>query len=156
MGIWQLRLDAIADESKPMTALNRRLGMGRMKSWRPGFVAKEWLVEPSFCTADGTPAQALFGGYIGVLADQVMSWVVMSVLEDDHYFRTSNLQLNFFRVIPAGLVKIEGRIVNRSSRIIHSAADFYREDGLLAANATAIQVLVPMSAGVREAVESSQ
>ena len=155
MGIWQKRLDDLADEAIPLTAVHARLGLGRLKSWRTGFVEKEWRVDPEVCTGTGTGAQAVFGGYISALADQILSWAAMTVVDDSHFFRTSSLQVSFFRPVSGGSLRIEGRVVNQSSSLLHCEADFLREDGKLAAKAAAVQVLTPIDATVVAAFKLS-
>lgn len=152
MGIWQQRLSAIADGSLPLPLVTQLLGLGRLKRWSEGYIEKEWKVDPGFCTGDGTEHQVLFGGYLAALADQVLTFAAMTVMDDDHYFRTSELRVSFFRPITDGAVRIEGRVVNRSRTLVHVEAEFYRDDGKLAAKATGVQLVMPITPELAAAV----
>ena len=153
MGIWQDRLTAIADGSLTLPAVTQRLGMGRLSSWRPGFVKKEWTVDPDFCTGDGTAHQAHFGGYVAALADQVLTFTAMTVADDEHFFRTSGLQISFFRPISSGVLRIEGHVVNSSRSLLHVEADFFLDDSKLAAKASAVLTLQPIKPDIAAAVQ---
>lgn len=153
MGIWQDRLTAIADGSLTLPAVLQRLRLGRLSSWRTGFVEKEWTVDRDFCTGQGTAHQALFGGYVAALADQVLTFAAMTVADDDHFFRTSGLQISFFRPISRGVLRIEGRVVNGSRSLLHVEADFFLDDGKLAAKASAVLTLQPMKPEIAAEVQ---
>jgi acyl-coenzyme A thioesterase PaaI-like protein len=148
MGFWQERLDVIVDGTGPLPSVNEHLELGRLTSWREGFVEKDWEVKPHFCTAEGTPQQALFGGYLGALADQVLSLVSMTVMEDTCQFRTVDLKIAFFNKIRVGPLKIEARVVNKSRMLLHCEAEFM-QNGKLMAKASAVQAITDLAAGVR-------
>jgi acyl-coenzyme A thioesterase PaaI-like protein len=153
MGIWQDRLTAIADGSLTLPSVTRRLGLGRLSNWGTGFVKKEWSVDPDFCTGDGTAHQALFGGYVAALADQVLTFTAMTVMDDDHSFRTSSLQISFFRPICKGVLRIEGHVINSSRSLLHVEADFFLDDRKLAAKASAVLTLMPMKPDIAAEVQ---
>jgi uncharacterized protein (TIGR00369 family) len=67
----------------------------------------------------------------------------MSLLADDEVLTTSNLQVSFFRPVLGGRLRIESRVVHRGKRMMHVEAMFTRDDGKLAAVATATQVIIP-------------
>lgn len=100
MGIWQQRLSAIADGSLPLPLVTQILGLGRLKRWSEGYVEKEWKVDPGFCTGEGTEHQVLFGGYLAALADKILTFAAMTVMDDDHYFRTADLRVSFSARLP--------------------------------------------------------
>jgi len=152
-GIWQRRLDAIADGTSPSPGVVEKLSLGRLTKWHEGYVEKEWTVEPQFCTAEGTSEEALFGGYLAALADQVLAFAAMTVLEDNQHFRTTELSISYFNKISKGRIAIRGSVVNRNSRLIHVSADFLREDGKLAARATAVQILLTVNENVIAAMK---
>jgi uncharacterized protein (TIGR00369 family) len=107
--------------------------------WEPGGVWVEWQVDPGVLHE----REGVFGGFIAALADSVLSLCAMSVLDDGEAFATSNLQVSFFRPGPVGRLEIEARVVHRSRTFVHVEASFVRDDGKLAAVATATQVIVP-------------
>jgi len=116
----------------------RKLDMPYPSGWEPGRVWCEWEADPElFHERD-----ALFGGFIAALADHVLGFPVMSVLEDGEAFTTSDLRVSFFRPVSRGTLSIEARVVYRGRKMIHVEASFTREDGKLAAMATATQVII--------------
>jgi len=145
MSMWQDRLNAIIGGAT-LPRVAERLALGRLKRWGAGFIEKEWEVDPSFCTGEGTSQQALFGGYVAALADQALAFTAMTVMDEAHYFRTVDLHVTYYDTIPSGKIEIRGRVMNRSRRLLHVEAEFIREDGTLAAKASAIQVVIPYAA----------
>ena len=131
-GWWAGMLNAIADGSSTLPPVVQRLALGRISRWEPGYVLKEWPLDREMLN----PAGVLFGGYYGALADQMLSFAAMSVLEDDEALRTTDMQLWYFRPISTGPVKVESRIVNRGRTLIHGEVTFTPPDGKLAARAT--------------------
>ncbi|MDP1628333.1 PaaI family thioesterase [Parvibaculum sp.] len=132
MGWWAEQIDRNIDGSSELPKVVQRLNIGRIAEWSPGYVRKEWELDPDMLN----PANVLFGGYVGVLADQVFTFTAMTVLEDHESLRTSDMQIRFFRPIAAGPVKIEGRVVNRAKKSVHVDVTFTTPDGKLAAKAS--------------------
>ena len=68
----------------------------------------------------------------------------MTVVPDDCYYRTVNLQVQFVKVGREHPLTIEGRVVAASRRLITVEASFRRsEDGELIATASAQQITLP-------------
>ena len=132
MGWWAEQIERNIDGSSELPKVVQRLNIGRIAEWSPGYVRKEWVLDPDMLN----PAGVLFGGYVGVLADQVFTFTAMTVLEDHESLRTSHMQLRFFRPIAAGPVTIEGRVVTRSRKSVHVDVTFKTPDGKLAAKAS--------------------
>ena len=114
------------------------LKLGLIGGWGEGWVRKTWVPTPELATADGT----LFGGYLAALADQVLAFAAMTVVPDDHLFRTVNLQLNFLRVGRSQALDIEANVVAQTRQLVTVRAEFRRQDGILIADATAQQILM--------------
>jgi uncharacterized protein (TIGR00369 family) len=135
--IWRRRLEAIAHGTAQLPAVVERLGLGRLTRWSEGYVEKTWEVEPAFCTGAGTEAQTLFGGYVAALADQVLAFAAMTVLDDNRSIRTADPRVLFFRPITTGSVTIRGRVLNVSASLIHVEAEFLQgnDDNTLVAKA---------------------
>ena len=132
MGWWGDQIDrSIAGES-PLPAVIERLGVGRIAEWAPGYVRKEWPLDPEMLNQAGV----LYGGYLGVLADQVLTFSALTVLEDHESARTGDMQLWFFRPISSGPLTIEGRVVTRSKRSAHIDVLFTTPEDKLAAKAS--------------------
>lgn len=139
MGRWTELLDRIMrgteEEAPPFV---RTLNLPQITRWEEGRVWLDWEVDPAFFH----PGDALFGGYLAALADHALGFPVWTVLGEDEGMTTSNLQVSFFRPVPAGRLHIESRVVNRGRTMVHVEALFTRDDGKLAAVATATQVIV--------------
>jgi uncharacterized protein (TIGR00369 family) len=109
-----------------------------LQGWERGRVWSEWQVDPAFFHE----RNAVFGGYVAALADHVLGTVMMTVLEDGETISTSDLRVSFFRPITGGTVRIEGTVVHRGRSMAHVEVVFTRDDGKIAAKATATQVIV--------------
>ena len=134
------RLDEIKRPGAKPPPVVETLGLGLIDDWGPGWVKKSWTPDrANLKTADGS----LFGGYLAALADQVLTFATMTVVPDDAYFRTVNLQLQFVKVGREHPLSIEARVVAASRRLITVEADFLRPDGELIAKASAQQILLP-------------
>jgi len=117
------------------------LDVPRIRSWRPGEISAEWTVPESLTNLRGE----LFGGYYGVLADVVLSFTAMTVVDDAERFKTGQLQISYFRPASCTTIRIEGTVINRSRTAIHAEASLLREDGKLLAKATATFAIVAAS-----------
>jgi uncharacterized protein (TIGR00369 family) len=140
MGWAHERLDELVagDATPPPVVATLKLGL--LDAWGEGWARKRWAPEAGLLASDGT----LFGGYIAALADQMLTFAAMTVAPDDQHFRTSNLQVQFFKVTSAQPLDLEARVLAHTKRLISVEADFRRADGALIAKASAQQVLVPM------------
>jgi uncharacterized protein (TIGR00369 family) len=138
MGWAHDRLDEIVSGTSDIPPVVRTLRLGLADAWGEGWVRKRWEPHPDILQADGS----LFGGYIAALADQILAFAAMTVAPEDRYFRTINLQVQFFRIGRAEGLDIEARVVARTRQLISVEADFRRPGGELIARAGAQQVLV--------------
>jgi uncharacterized protein (TIGR00369 family) len=130
------RLDQIKAGTVDAPAVVHTLKLGLLDDWGPGWVRKRWEPHPEVMNGDGS----MFGGYIAALADQILAFAAMTVMPDEAYFRTVNLQLQFLRVAWARPLLIEARVTASSRRLITVEAEFRREDDVLIAKASAQQV----------------
>lgn len=138
-------LDHIVAQEGEAPPFVYKLDMPWLSGWEPGRAWLEWKVNPELFHLEG----ALFGGYIAALADHALGFPAMSVLEDGEGMTTSDLRVSFFRPVTQGTLHIEARVVHRGRRMIHVEASFTRDDGKLAAVATATQVIVDQTNGHR-------
>lgn len=145
------RLDALKAGSVTPPPITQTLKLGLIDDWGEGWVRKSWRPAPELATADG----ALFGGYLAALADQVLAFATMTVLPADRLYRTLNLQMNFLRVGRSDPLAIEARVVAQTKQIITVRAEFRRPDGVLIADATAQQILMPFDEAGKAAVASA-
>lgn len=133
------RLDEIKQPGATRPPIVETLGLGLIDEWGPGWVRKSWEPEARLMNVDGS----VFGGYIAALADQVLAFAAMTVVPDENYYRTTDLQLRFMKVARGHPLLIEGRVLSASKRLITVEADFRRPDGELVAKASAQQILLP-------------
>lgn len=137
------RLDEIKHPGATRPPVVETLKMGLIDDWGPGWVRKTWEPSPELLNVDGS----LFGGYLAALADQVLAFAAMTVVPDEVYYRTVNLQMQFVKIGRAHPLHIVGRVVGQSRQLITVEADFRRPDGELIAKANAQQVTVGKSSG---------
>ncbi|MCF8504987.1 MAG: PaaI family thioesterase [Caulobacter sp.] len=133
------RLDALiagAAEPPPVVVVLR---LGLLEAWGEGWARKRWEPQPELMNGDGS----MFGGYLAALADQMMAFAAMTVIEAPSAFRTTDLQVRFFKLGRAHPLLIEGRVVARSRQLISVEVEFRREDGELLAKATGQQFVTP-------------
>lgn len=118
------------------------LRLGLLEDWGEGWVRKRWQPAPEVMNGDGS----MFGGYLAALADQMLAFAAMTVIEDPSAFRTTDLQIRFFKLGRAHPLMIEGRVISRSRSLISVEVEFRREDGDLIAKATGQQFVTPYPA----------
>lgn len=133
------RLDALKAGNMAVPPVVTTLRMGTLEDWGPGWVRKTWQPTPEVLNGDGS----LFGGYLAALADQILAFAAMTVVPEENYYRTINLQMQFVKVGAARPLAIEGRVTASTRQLITVEADFRREDGELIARAAAQQILMP-------------
>ncbi len=146
MGRWSQVLDSIGAGTPPPIPFVDTLQMPGLEKWSPGRISQVWTVREDLFH----PRGALFGGYIAALADRALGLVTMTVLEDDEAFTTADLNVSFFRAVSGGVLRIEAEVIHRGRSLIQCEANFFREDGKLAAKASASQAVIPFPVGLAE------
>ncbi|MGK2741520.1 PaaI family thioesterase [Tepidicaulis sp. LMO-SS28] len=137
MPSWKNILKRIQDqdiEKAPPHVHALNLYAGRLSEVEEGRIVYEWEVNPDYMN----PA-AVFGGYLATLADQTCSFALMTELEDDKNFTTSDLQMHFFRPVTKGTIRCEGRVLNRSKTQAYVEATFTNDEGKLVLKARAVE-----------------
>jgi uncharacterized protein (TIGR00369 family) len=135
MTVWQERLNRIQAGQQQKPTLVELMRLPDIVSWETGKVVTKWKVDPDFFTIGGQ----LFGGYIGALADQVLGHTTMTVLDDDKFFRTSELSITYYRPIREGVIWIKGEVAHLGRQLIHVNVDFRDESDNLLCAARGIQ-----------------
>lgn len=136
------RLNALVHGVEEAPPVVETLRLGLLDSWSEGHASKRWEPDPGLLNADGS----MFGGYIAALADQMLAYAAMTVVEEGSAFRTINLHVQFLRVGRAHPILAEAHVTALTKSIISVEVDFYREsDRALIATATAQQMVVPYS-----------
>ena len=138
------RLDALVKGGVAVPPVVAMMRLGTLDAWGPGWARKSWRANPELMNSDGT----MFGGYLSALADQILAFAAMTAVPADKVFRTTNLRVDFFKLI-RGDLDIEGRVTAQSGSVIAVEADFrLSSGGDLAARAYAQQILVPAPPGL--------
>ncbi|MDJ0837269.1 MAG: PaaI family thioesterase [Acidobacteriota bacterium] len=139
MNRWHQLLDGLVAGSPPgdLPPFVKNMNMPQPTYWEKGLLRSTWDIDPNFFHE----RQALFGGYLAALADNILALVTMTVLESDDHFATSDLHTNFYRPIFGKILTIEAKVIYRGRRMVHTEAFFTRDDGKPAAKATATQVI---------------
>ncbi len=135
------RLDALTNGRADPPEVVKTLKLGTLDEWGEGWIKKRWEPYPDLLNSDGS----MFGGYIAALADQALALAAMTVVPADALFRTLNLQLNFVRVGRAHPLLIEARVSAATKQMITVRANLLREDDKLIAEASAQQLIMPLS-----------
>ena len=136
MGYWQDILDGFIDGSTPEPLVNKKLGLDpALSEWRPGFVEKRLPIDPELFHG-----QALFGGYIATIADQVLGLAAMTVLEDGKFFGTTNMSISYLSPVRGDELRVAGEVIRQRNKSIYVECTFYVADEI-AAKASATQVV---------------
>ncbi|MFQ5564257.1 MAG: PaaI family thioesterase [Parvularculaceae bacterium] len=124
-------------ESRFNAWAREKLGDLILTDWEWGRIAMRWDIDDRFVMPDGV----MFGGHVASVADHVVGLAAMTVLEaNEERFRTSNLEVNYFRPVMRPFVEIDARIVNASKTLIHVEADFMTPEEKLTVRVGAVQV----------------
>lgn len=143
MNRWAQLLDSVVAGIPPPIPFVETLELPGLDKWEPGRIWQSWTVRQDLFH----PRGALFGGYIAALADRALGLVTMSVLENDEAFTTADLNVSFFRAVSGGVLRIEGEVIHRGRSLIQTECVFLRDDGKLAAKASASQAVIPFVEG---------
>ena len=101
----------------------------------------EWEATPEYCFHDGRGGFIVHGGMVATLLDTAMGGACWSVLDDEESFLTADLHCEFLRSARPGVLRAEGRVVQRNRRVAFCAADLYDADGELLASSRCTQII---------------
>jgi uncharacterized protein (TIGR00369 family) len=100
----------------------------------------EWDATPDYCFhAESGPI--VHGGLVATLLDTAMGGACWSLMADDEDFLTADLRTEFMRSARPGTLRAEGRVVQRSRRVVFCEADLFDADGTLLASARCTQIV---------------
>lgn len=128
------------DEAPPAPHVWRTLGYRGVERGA-GTSAIEWEASPDYCFHDGRGGFIVHGGMVTTLLDTAMGGACWSVLEGEESFLTADLHVEFVRSARPGLLRAEGRVVQRNRRVAFCAADLYDVDGELLASSRCTQII---------------
>jgi uncharacterized protein (TIGR00369 family) len=89
---------------------NRSLGM-RPIEFGPGTSRWQWTDQPPQVL---NPFGTIQGGFIAILADELFSTAIGSVLEDGEWATTAEMKLSYLRALTPGEIGGSARVVRRS------------------------------------------
>lgn len=126
-------LNAIANDSLRETDLSSAaassLDIPRLLEWQPGKVSASWQLNPKYLNSRGV----LFGGYYGVLADFVLAFTAMTVLEQQEQYITQDLAISYYHSVSAGTLYFSAEVLTRTrTRIGVQCRVLDKHDKLLA------------------------
>lgn len=81
-------------------------------------------------------ASRVHGGVLFALLDTALGSAVVKSLERGRGCATLELKINYFRPVQEGVVKAEGRLVNRSRRTAYAEGEVVDEAGKILAKAS--------------------
>ena len=137
MSYWSELLNSIVNGTAQPPPFVRTLGTTRLKRWEPGGVWCEWEVNPALFQDQNS----LFGGFVAALADEVLGFATMTILDEGEVFITTDLHVIFHRSIKDGVLCFEGKIVQRKKRSAHAEVVITSQDGTIVAKATATEII---------------
>lgn len=123
------------DGSSISSTAAQTLDMPRLQRWEPGQVEASWECSANYLNSRGV----LFGGYYAVLADAVLAFASMTVLDDDEIYSTQDLQLSYFKPVSRGSILIPANVVTRTRSRVYTECRFIDSDGAVLAVASAAQ-----------------
>ena len=83
----------------------------------------------------------VFGGWIAALSDHIVSITMASALADGEWFTTMELTTRMYRPMQQGVIRIEGKLVNRGRTSGYVEANWRDEQGRLIAQAGAMKAI---------------
>lgn len=101
----------------------------------------EWEASPGFSFHDGRGGFIVHGGMVTTLLDTAMGGACWSILTEEESFLTADLHVEFVRSARPGVLRAEGRVVQRNRRVAFCAADLYDEAGELLASSRCTQII---------------
>ena len=112
----------------------------RRVSLEPGATVIEWDAPDEYAfPADS--GSIIHGGLVATLLDTAMGGACYSLLEEGETFLTANLYVEFLRPTRPGTMRAEGRVVQRTKRMVFCTADLRDAEGEHLASARCTQVL---------------
>ena len=137
MSSWTNLLDQMAARKSIVPPHVTILRIPLIDRWEPGRVWCRLKVDPDLIQPQGD----LFGGYIAVVADEMLGMATASVLVDGEVFTTSDSHVHYFRPTSGGELNIEASIIHKGRSSAYVEATFTNSDGELVAKASATQII---------------
>ena len=105
-----------------------------------GLSVIEWDAGPEYCFHDSS-GPIVHGGLVTTVLDTAVGGACWSVMEESENFLTADLRVEFMRAARPGLLRAEGRVIERTRRVAFCSADLYDPDGTLLASSRCTQII---------------
>jgi uncharacterized protein (TIGR00369 family) len=117
----------------------------RTLGYRGAFEAERMTIEWDAGEEHAFPVSAdtvvVHGGMLTTLLDTAMGGACANTLVDGEGFVTADLHVEFYKPALPGTLRAEGRVVQRTRRVVFCAADLTDAGGTLLASARCTQIL---------------
>jgi len=127
------------EEAPPAPHIWRTLAYRGVEQ-RDGVSVIEWDATPEYCF-HAPSGPIVHGGMVTTLLDTAMGGACWSTLDDDESFLTADLRVEFVRSARPGMLRADGRVVQRNRRVAFCSADLFDPDGTLLASARCTQII---------------
>jgi uncharacterized protein (TIGR00369 family) len=105
-----------------------------------GRVVVEWDATPAYAFPSES-GHIVHGGLVATVLDTAMGGACWTLLGEDESFLTAELRTEFHRAARPGVLRADGRVVQRTKRLMFCAAELYDADGVHLASARCTQIL---------------
>jgi uncharacterized protein (TIGR00369 family) len=85
----------------------------------------EWDAPPEYCFHSPS-GPIVHGGLVATLLDTAMGGACWTVMGEDEDFLTAELRTEFHRSARPGILRAEGRVVQRSRRVVFCGAELFQ------------------------------
>jgi uncharacterized protein (TIGR00369 family) len=110
-----------------------------------GRFAVEWDAGDEYTFPNASDSVVVHGGMVATLLDTAMGFACATQLGEGEGFLTADLHVEFYKPARRGLLRAEGRIVQRSRRVVFCAADLFDVEGTNLASARCTQIVRTMT-----------
>ena len=100
----------------------------------------EWGASPDYCFHSPS-GPIVHGGLVATLLDTAMGGACWTLMTDGEDFLTADLRVEFMRSARPGILHAEGRVVQRSRRVVFCAAELFDPERTLLAAARCTQIV---------------
>jgi uncharacterized protein (TIGR00369 family) len=96
-----------------------------------GHAVIEWDAPVEYCFHSPS-GPIVHGGMVAALLDTAMGGACWTLMGEDEDFLTADLRTEFHRSARPGILRAEGRVVQRNRRVVFCAAELFQDDQLIA------------------------
>ncbi|HLY85666.1 MAG TPA: PaaI family thioesterase [Gaiellaceae bacterium] len=87
----------------------------------------EWDAPPEYCFHSPS-GPIVHGGMVSALLDTAMGGACWTLMDEGEDFLTADLRTEFHRSARPGVLRAEGRVVQRNRRVVFCAAELFQDD----------------------------